>query len=1194
MYISHYSPGKRISLSLGLALSLGLLLIAILIFPSASRAKLEPSQVKKSSKKERRPAFRPGEVIVRYKNESMAKLRTGAMRLTARSGELLTMQVERVKGSELIPGLRLARTNATDTLKVVAALREQADVLYAEPNYIMKADVTPNDTHFAANQSNMTMIGAPQAWDTKTGSTGNDRIVVAVVDQGIDINHLDLQPNIWTNPMPGSVMSISGDVNGYNFVDDNGTVFSGSDSETHATHVAGIIGAVGNNGKGVTGVNWSVGLMSLKFLDPDGFGDTMDAIDACTYARDMRNLWDSSGHTKGANIRVLNASFGGAAFSTAFLNAITDLNNAGILLVAAAGNTGDDGTHEPDNDRVPHYPSSFNVPNVIAVASVNQSDAFSSNFSHFGATTVDLAAPGDPVLSTTPHCAKPGPQEACNPTFSDGNGDTYTFFAGTSMSVPHVSGAAALLWAQNPNLTVAQVKSLLLGNGDVRPTLVDKTLTGRRLNIAQSFQALFENDTTAPGPVTNLHINSQFGRTVNLGWTASGDDGANGRAALYQLNFIDGVSGAVIPLKGLEPMPSGSGQIASVIIPYRHTTGTLSLLEFDNVGNAGTPVNIPIGILPSQGDPYTSSVGAAAALSSGGQRIDLPSLNADDGFQENFLLPFSFPFFGQNFTDVTISTNGALYFGDPPPRRNDDSADDVPSSPGKLGAYGTIAGLWDDLDLRTSTRADAGVFQVVSSNQVIFRFQGKPCNFDSDAGVCLGGADINFEIELNSNGVIKLRYGSGNTQLFPTVGIGGGGPDGYTIASHTSEETPINLTNAGEVTFTPRAQTVSTIAVSQSTFDANESTGSVVVTVNRSGDRTSVATVDYVTSDGAGSAGCNDIGSNASSRCDYLTSVGSLKFAAGETSKTVAIPIVNDIYTENAETFSFTLTNNSVKGATLGTPATATITINDGGAEGTSNPIDDAEFFVRQHYVDFLNREPDPVGFNFWKNEILGCGANAQCIEVKRINVSAAFFVAIEFQETGYLVYRIYKTALGTPPGAPVPITFKDFIRDTQRIGLGVQVNVGDWKNILEFNKQAFTLDFVQSQKFMDTYSPTMTATQIVDQMNANAGNVLTPTERDDLINSFGTTPGDLSKRAAVLRSISENAVLKAAELNKAFVLMQYFGYLRRSSNDPPDSDFNGFNFWLGKLNDFNGNYITAEMVKAFITSIEYRRRFAP
>jgi hypothetical protein len=634
-------------------------------------------------------------------------------------------------------------------------------------------------------------------------------------------------------------------------------------------------------------------------------------------------------------------------------------------------------------------------------------------------------------------------------------------------------------------------------------------------------------------------------------------------------------------------MPSGSGQITSVTVPYQHTSGTLSLKEFDNAGNAGGTVTLPVGVPLSAADPYVPTTGSAQPLSTGGDNL---SPNADDEYID-VLLPsgFSFPFFGGHFDSVTVSTNGILYFGGNPPVRDNGDADDVPSSPGKLGGYPAVAGLWDDLDLRTSRRADAGIFQIISPGKVIFRWQGVPCEFDGNA--CTGTTPVNFEIELNSNGVIKTRYGSGNTGLFPTVGISGGEHDPYVIATHTNEENPISLQNAPEVTFTPRAQTVSTIQFTQATFSANENVGSMIVNVSRTGDTSSVATVAYASSDAAGTAACTAIGTTASSHCDYLTTVGTLRFAAGETSRQIGIPIINDAFTENPENFTLTLSN--ATGATLGATTTATLTISDGAAEGTANPIDTADFFVRQHYVDFLNREPDAAGLAFWTNEITSCGANAQCVDVKRINVSAAFFLSIEFQETGYLVYRIYKTAFGNLVNAPVPVAFTPFLRDTQQIGLGVLVNVGDWQSQLEANKQAFTLAYVQRPEFLAAYPNSMTAAQIVDKMNANAGNPLSAGERTNLINLLGVTPSDVSHRAAVLRAVAEDQDLKTAEFNKAFVLMQYFGYLRRSPNDFPDTDFSGFNFWLGKLNQFNGNFGDAEMVKAFITSIEYRQRFA-
>ena len=370
----------------------------------------------------------------------------------------------------------------------------------------------------------------------------------------------------------------------------------------------------------------------------------------------------------------------------------------------------------------------------------------------------------------------------------------------------------------------------------------------------------------------------------------------------------------------------------------------------------------------------------------------------------------------------------------------------------------------------------------------------------------------------------------------------------------------------------------------------SENVGSLQVHVTRTGDTSGISTVDFATSDTAGNSPCSTNTGAASVRCDYIQTLGTLTFATGDTDKVIQIPIIDDAFTEGTETFTLTLSN--VTGATLGT-STATLTINDGAVETGVNPIDSTSFFVRQQYIDFLNREPDSAGFNFWSDQINSCGANAQCVEVRRINVSAAFFVSIEFQETGYLVYRVYKSAFGTLPGAPVPIVLPDFLRDTQKVGQGVQVNVGDWQAQLEANKQAYALAFVQRADFMAAYPNSLTAAEFVNRLNTNAGGVLSAADQATLINNL-VNPSDVTMRSQTVRAVAENTNLRNAEFNKAFVLMQYFGYLRRNPNDLPDTDFSGFNFWLTKLNSFNGDYIGAEMVKAFISSDEYRHRFGP
>jgi hypothetical protein len=388
------------------------------------------------------------------------------------------------------------------------------------------------------------------------------------------------------------------------------------------------------------------------------------------------------------------------------------------------------------------------------------------------------------------------------------------------------------------------------------------------------------------------------------------------------------------------------------------------------------------------------------------------------------------------------------------------------------------------------------------------------------------------------------------------------------------------------------------VQLSAAAFSVTEGTPSLSVQVNRTGDTSAVSTVDYATSDTSGANNCNAVNGVASSRCDYLTTLGTLRFAAGETTKTILIPIVDDAYAEGDETLTITLSN--VTGALPGSPATATVTIHDNETvNGATNPIDQAGFFVRQHYLDFLNREPDPDGLAFWTGQITQCGADAACIEIRRINVSAAFFLSIEFQETGYLVYRTYKSAFGnlaSPAGAPVPVRLAEFLRDTQQIGQGVSVGIGDWQAQLEANKQAFALAFVSRSDFLTAFPNSLTADQFVTQLDANAGGVLSAAEKANAIAVLGATPADVTKRALVLRAVAEDQDLKNAEKNRAFVLMQYFGYLRRNPNDPPDIglNFDGYNFWLGKLNDFGGNFVNADMVKAFLVSSEYRKRFAP
>jgi hypothetical protein len=337
---------------------------------------------------------------------------------------------------------------------------------------------------------------------------------------------------------------------------------------------------------------------------------------------------------------------------------------------------------------------------------------------------------------------------------------------------------------------------------------------------------------------------------------------------------------------------------------------------------------------------------------------------------------------------------------------------------------------------------------------------------------------------------------------------------------------------------------------------------------------------------------------SASARCDYETTVGTLHFAAGETSRTISIAVIDDAFAEGNESFAITLSN--ATNATLALPSVANATITDNESVNGPNPIEQSDFFVRQHYVDFFNREPDSGGLAFWNDQIASC-ATQECREIRRINVSAAFFLSIEFQQTGYLVERLYKAAYGDATGTSnfgpahqlsVPIIrLNEFLPDTQQIGSGVVIGQPGADQLLESNKVALISQFVERARFTTAHPLSLTPAQFVDALNSNAGTVLSTAERNQLVSDLSTAT---KTRAQVLRAVAEDADLFAAESNRAFVLAQFFGYLRRNPNDPPDSDYSGYDFWLTKLNQFNGNFVNAEMVKAFIISGEYRGRFGP
>jgi subtilisin family serine protease len=341
-----------------------------------------------------------------------------------------------------------------DVETALRTCRADNAVVYAEPNYIYTASRTPNDPRFAElwglQAAADADIDAPEAWDAQTGAA---QVLVAIIDTGVDYRHEDLRANIWSNPgESGGGRETNGrDDDGNGFVDDvHGWDFAGDDNDPmddngHGSHVAGTIAAAGDNRTGVVGVNWRASIMGCKFLDANGSGSAADAIEAILYAA-------------GRGARVLNNSWGGGGFSQALRDAIEFARQQNAVFVAAAGN------ESRDNDAFPSYPASYEVANVLSIAASDRADALAS-FSNRGKSTVDLAAPGVEVLSTTP-------------------GNRYQAFSGTSMATPHASGVAALLVAQAPQSTYQEILIRMAGSVDPLPAFTDATWSGGRLNAA--------------------------------------------------------------------------------------------------------------------------------------------------------------------------------------------------------------------------------------------------------------------------------------------------------------------------------------------------------------------------------------------------------------------------------------------------------------------------------------------------------------------------------------------------------------------------------------------------------------------------------------------------------------------------------------------------------------------------------------
>ena len=448
-------------------------------------------------------AFVDGEILVQFEPSATAAARASARdAVQGRAAEVIQTAAMRGAGLGVLERITIGRGIGVE--QAIAAVARRPGVIFAEPNWQLATAAVSDDPYYSTGGGLWGMYGddlpsatgpngttnafgsqAEKAW--AAGFTGSKSVVVGIVDEGFDITHPDLAANVWINPFdPRDGVDNDGngyidDVNGWDFAANDNSVYDGS-TDDHGTHVAGTIGGIGGNGVGVAGVTWSTTLISTKFLGPNG-GTTTAAVKALDYLTDLKVR-------HGINIVASNNSWGGGGYSSALHGAIIRGANAGILFVAAAGNGGSDGIGD-SNDSVANYPSNYSTLQgatgvkaasyeaVVAVAALTSSGSLAS-YSNYGATTVDIAAPGSGIISTLP-------------------GGAYGSYSGTSMATPHVTGTVALYASAYPTAAAASIRSAILGSSRATNSLTGKAATGGRLDVAA---ALNSAPVTPPPPPT--------------------------------------------------------------------------------------------------------------------------------------------------------------------------------------------------------------------------------------------------------------------------------------------------------------------------------------------------------------------------------------------------------------------------------------------------------------------------------------------------------------------------------------------------------------------------------------------------------------------------------------------------------------------------------------------------------------------
>jgi subtilisin family serine protease/subtilisin-like proprotein convertase family protein len=771
--------------------------------------------------------------------------------------------------------------------KILAQYRSNPIFEYIEPDYILtKGTITPkatfpNDPSFNqlwglhnTGQSGGTPdadIDAPEAWDIQTG---DPNLVIGVIDTGVDYNHQDLVGNIWTNPGEIANDGIDNDGNGY--IDDiRGWDFAyndnnPSDVDGHGTHVSGTIAGKGNNGVGVTGVAWNAKIMPLKFLNDQGSGSTSNAILAINYAT--------------ANgVKLTNNSWGGGGFSQALYDAINAAGQAGALFIAAAGNDA------KNTDTSPSYPASYNLANIISVASTTRTDALSS-FSNYGLTSVDLGAPGSDIYSLAP-------------------GGGYATLSGTSMASPHVAGAAALLWSQNPTWTAQQVKDALMNTGDSIAALAGKTVSGKRLNINNALTA-----TELPSVTVSVSPSSvQEDGTTNLVYTFTRTN--LNLSSPLTVNFgASGIANAA-PV-GTDPADYNVLTNSSVTFDPTTKLGTVTFAA------GATTATVEVDPIADTIAEITSETVALAVNSGTGYIGGSPGTATGTIISEETLPIFSNP------NPITIPSSG--------------SSTPYPSTINVSGLSGNINSLKvtltnlshtfpDDIDvlLVGPTGAKALLMSDVGGssdvNNVTLTFDPTATSFLPDSGPITSGSykatdfatgdvfnspapggpygtDFSVFNGINPNGTWSLYV------MDDAGGDAGSFGGGWSLDIGTGSATP------------------QTISIAKTT-DGNEA-GSVssVFTLTRTGDLSSALTVNYT------------LAGTATPGVDYTgTTPNTVTFAALSPTATITLPTIDDLLSDRGESIITTIT--APAGYTISGPDTATATILDNDGNSANNNL---------------------------------------------------------------------------------------------------------------------------------------------------------------------------------------------------------------------------------------------------------------